>query len=177
MLSSTKSWISFQDEKRNHTGFSLWHFFVYIICLSEDVVRYWLLMQKCQINWYLLTVYWKMAYYHSMYCTELIRWMDEDMKVSYSLWMVADMLSPQGPSLDAIFLAKAKDTHLIPSSPICHLTTWLAVTSVLCVKVSPTLALSWLSPFSLSIRLVIYNTWVISFVEEYFEVRVTSILY
>lgn len=104
--------------------------------------------------------------------------MDEDTSVS---WMVGDMLNPQDPSLDTILLAGERTHTTLPFiMPIYHPTVWLAVTSVLCGKVSLTLALSHFSPFCLnpnvcvcvcvwwgSFRVVIYCTGLVSFVEQW----------
>ena len=132
--------------------------------------------------------YWKIAHFHFPLCREFIRGMDEDTSVSR---MVGDMLNPQDPSSDTILLAGER-THTTFSfiMPICHPTIWLAVTSVLCGKVSLTPALSCLSPFCLnlnvcvcvcvcvwreSFRVVIYCTGLVSFVERCLAVTPISL--
>lgn len=154
---------------------------VYIICLAKDFQRYQLQIQNCQISRYLPTANWKIAHFHITHCREFIRGMDEDTRMS---WMVSDMLSPQDPSLDAIRTTGERTYTTFPfMRPIYHLAIWFAVTSVLCVKVPQTLALSWLSPFSLypdmcvgvgSIRLMIHCTGLVSFIEECFAMTPIS---
>lgn len=91
---------------------------------------------------------WKDSSFPFLPChAEFIRGMDEDAGMS---WMLGDMLSPQDPSLDAVVLAGERTRIAHPfMRPIYHLSIWLAVTFVLHAKVSPTLALSRLSPVPL----------------------------
>lgn len=93
-------------------------------------------MEACHISLCLPAAYWKIANFYFPYCTEYItEWLRKQESPEW-------LLSPAGSS-------QGKRTHTtFPfMRPIHHLPVWLAVTSVLCVKVPLTLTLTCRSPF------------------------------